>query len=165
MVNSTQRQCSSLSESHPPNAKGSSVKSSIKITAQWLLLMCFGPLVHASDTHHEFRECPLQHAASTPQSCESQCLAFGSSPTSYAVDLAAGKVNEKTWQGATLLNQRPLTGCNIKDAQNWRCLSESVVMGGIVRRDTYAIDGQVFMDVGGSGGDQHYCSLKQSKSH
>lgn len=134
-----------------------------KIVALYLLSFCASVLANASDGFHEFRECPLKQVASTPQSCENQCSTFGSSPASYDVDLSGGKVTEKTWQVATLLNQRSLSGCSIKDAQNWRCLSEAEMMGGIVRRDTYAIEGQVFLDVSGSGGDQYYCSVKKSK--
>jgi hypothetical protein len=39
------------------------------------------------------------------------------------------------------------------------------MMGGIVRRDTYAIAGQVFMDVGGSGGEQFYCSIQKNRTN
>ena len=117
-------------------------------------------MVHASDSLYEFLECPSQKEAATPQSCQRQCTPFGSSPASYEVDLSGGKITEMTWQASNMLAQRQLKGCSIKDAQNWRCLSESEMMGGIVRRDTYAIAGQVFMDVGGSGGEQFYCSVR-----
>lgn len=141
------------------------MKFQFKRIAQWLLPVGLSTMVHASNSLYEFLECPSQKEAATPQSCQRQCSSFGSSPASYEVDLSGGKVTEMTWQASNLLAQRELKGCSVKDAQNWRCLTESEMMGGIVRRDTYAIAGQVFMDVGGSGGEQFYCSVQKNRTN
>ena len=37
------------------------------------------------------------------------------------------------------------------------------MMGGVVRRDTYAVEGRVFLDVSGSGGEQFYCSIEKNR--
>ena len=131
--------------------------------AKWLLPICFSGVAHAADAYYEFLECPLQQDAASPQSCASQCAAFGANPSSFAVDASAGVVSETTWRDAKMLTQRNLTGCTISNPKNWRCLSEGEMMGGVVRRDTYAVEGRVFLDVSGSGGEQFYCSVQKNR--
>jgi hypothetical protein len=131
--------------------------------AKWLLPICFSSLAHAADAYYEFLECPRQQDAASPQSCASQCASFGVNPSSFAVDASAGVVSETTWRGANILTQRNLTGCTISNTKNWRCLSEGEMMGGVVRRDTYAVEGRVFLDVSGSGGEQFYCSVQKNR--
>ena len=131
--------------------------------AKWLLPICFSGVAHAADAYYEFLECPRQQDAASPQSCASQCVAFGANPSSFAVDTSAGVVSETTWRDAKMLTQRNLTGCTISNPKNWRCLSEGEMMGGVVRRDTYAVEGRVFLDVSGSGGEQFYCSVQKNR--
>ena len=120
-------------------------------------------MAHAADAYYEFLECPRQQDAASPQSCASQCVSFGANPSSFAVDASAGVVSETTWRDAKMLTQRNLTGCTISNPKNWRCLSEGEMMGGVVRRDTYAVEGRVFLDVSGSGGEQFYCSVQKNR--
>jgi hypothetical protein len=155
---------------HIPHTKASQAEeSALKFhtttIAKWLLPMCVSCLGHAAETYHEFLECPRQQDAASPQSCTSQCTSFGATPSSYAVDPSAGVVSETTWKDAKMLTQRNLTGCTITNTKNWRCLSEGEMMGGVVRRDTYAIEGRVFLDVSGSGGEQFYCSIQKNRPH
>jgi hypothetical protein len=131
--------------------------------AKWLLPICFSGLAYAADAYYEFLECPRQQDAASPQSCASQCASFGANPSSFAVDASAGVVSETTWRDAKMLTQRNLTGCTISNPKNWRCLSEGEMMGGVVRRDTYAVEGRVFLDVSGSGGEQFYCSVQKNR--
>ena len=131
--------------------------------AKWLLPICFSGVAHAADAYYELLECPRQQDAASPQSCASQCAAFGANPSSFAVDASAGVVSETTWRDAKMLTQRNLTGCTISNPKNWRCLSEGEMMGGVVRRDTYAVEGRVFLDVSGSGGEQFYCSVQKNR--
>ena len=131
--------------------------------AKWLLPICFSGVAHAADAYYEFLECPRQQDAASPQSCASQCASFGANPSSFAVDASAGLVSETTWRDAKMLTQRNLTGCTISNPKNWRCLSEGEMMGGVVRRDTYAVEGRVFLDVSGSGGEQFYCSVQKNR--
>ena len=133
------------------------------IIAKWLLPICFSSLAHAADAYYEFLECPRQQDAASPQSCASQCASFGANPSSFAVDASAGVVSETTWRDAKMLTQRNLTGCTISNPKNWRCLSEGEMMGGVVRRDTYAVEGRVFLDVSGSGGEQFYYSVQKNR--
>jgi len=139
------------------------VKFHTTTIAKWLLPICFSSLAHAADAYYEFLECPRQQDAASPQSCASQCASFGANPSSFAVDASAGVVSETTWRGANILTQRNLTGCTISNTKNWRCLSEGEMMGGVVRRDTYAVEGRVFLDVSGSGGEQFYCSVQKNR--
>ena len=120
-------------------------------------------MAHAADAYYEFLECPRQQDAASPQSCASQCASFGANPSSFAVDASAGVVSETTWRDAKMLTQRNLTGCTISNPKNWRGLSEGEMMGGVVRRDTYAVEGRVFLDVSGSGGEQFYCSVQKNR--
>ena len=131
--------------------------------AKWLLPICFSGVAHAADAYYEFLECPRQQDAASLQSCASQCASFGANPSSFAVDASAGVVSETTWRDAKMLTQRNLTGCTISNPKNWRCLSEGEMMGGVVRRDTYAVEGRVFLDVSGSGGEQFYCSVQKNQ--
>jgi len=157
----TDQQPAPRPDGHVYKQQEDKMKFQIKCIVQWLLPVALSSWVHASDARYELLECPSQKEAANTQSCLQQCTSIGSNPTSYEVDLVGGVVTETTWQASAMLAQRRLPGCTIKDAQNWRCQSESVMMGGIVRRDTYAVDGQVLMEVGGSGGEQFYCSVPQ----
>ena len=128
-------------------------------TITWLLPVLFSGLAHASPLYYEFRECPRPLGTSDVAACRSECSPFGASPSSFELGANQQVVSEKTWRGADMLTQRQWSGCTVKDAQNWRCQTEAEMMGGVVRRDLYANQGQVFLEVSGSGGEQFYCSI------
>jgi hypothetical protein len=152
-----------LQHTKASQVKESALKFQTTTIAKWLLPICFSSLAHGAQAYYEFLECPRQQDAASPQSCTSQCASFGSNPSSYAIDASAGVVSETTWSGAKMLTQRNLMGCTVTDPKNWRCLSEAEMMGGVVRRDTYAVNGRVFLDVSGSGGEQFYCSVQKNR--
>ncbi|MFM7697469.1 MAG: hypothetical protein ACKO5X_02400 [Limnohabitans sp.] len=139
------------------------MKLPIPNNSKWLLLVLISSLAQASQIYHEFRECADQSSAINPIVCRNECSSFGASPSSFEVDANQGKVSEKTWSGIDMLTQREWTGCTVKDAQNWRCQTEAEMMGGVVRRDLYANQGQVFLEVSGSGGEQFYCSITKNR--
>ena len=51
--------------------------------------------------------------------------------------------------------------CMISGIDQWRCRSESEMMGGIVRREITFESGFIRLNMSGSGGDQVYCALRK----
>jgi len=130
----------------------------------WFLPFCFLSFAHATVTAaYEFRECPNKQDARRLNSCIKECTSIGFSTSSYTVDLSLETVSESVWEKGNKLTQSNLLGCRVIDTENWRCQSDSKVMGGIVRRDHYAISGRVFLNISGSGGEQYYCSVEKNK--
>lgn len=128
----------------------------------WFLPLCTFSLAQATVTNFEFRECPNKQDTRTSLSCIKDCSATGANTSSYAVEPSSGTVIETVWEKGNKLTRIKLSDCHVVDTENWRCQSASVMMGGVVRREHYARSGRIFLNVSGSGGEQHYCSAHKN---
>ena len=120
-----------------------------------------GVSVQANSSLYEFRSCDNLKASLHTESCMSQCVSFGLSLSSFEIDLPNQRISEIIWIGKKPSNANLLSNCEIKDLENWRCWSESKVMGGVVHKDILTKSGEIFVHMHGSGGQQYLCSTKK----
>ena len=121
----------------------------------------YGVPVQANSSLYEFRSCDNLEASLHTEICMSQCVSFGLSLSSFEVDLPNQRISEIIWVGRKRSSTNLMSNCDIKDLENWRCWSESKVMGGEVRKDVFTQLGKVFVHMQGSGGEQYLCSIKK----
>jgi len=121
----------------------------------------YGVPVQANSSLYEFRSCDNLEASLHTESCMSQCVSFGLSLSSFEVDLPNQRISEIIWVGRKPSNTNLMSNCDVRDLENWRCWSESKVMGGEVRKDVFTQLGKVFVHMQGSGGEQYLCSIKK----
>ena len=130
-------------------------------TISLFLGFLYGIPVQANSHLYEFRSCDNLEASLHTESCMRQCVSFGLSLSSFEVDLPNQHISEIIWVGRKRSSTNLMSNCDIKDLENWRCWSESKVMGGVVRKEVFSQLGKVFVHMDGSGGQQYLCGTKK----
>ena len=130
-------------------------------TISLFLGFLYGVPVQANSHLYEFRSCDNLEASLHTESCMRQCVSFGLSLSSFEVDLPNQHISEIIWVGRKRSSTNLMSNCDIKDLENWRCWSESKVMGGVVRKEVFSQLGKVFVHMDGSGVQQYLCGTKK----
>lgn len=114
----------------------------------------------ANTSLYQFRGCENEVDTLHLETCLKKCQAFGLSLSSFSLDLVQEQISETVW----VANKKTVTtlfkNCAIKDLDNWRCRSESTLMGGKIFKHVYSQSGYITMNISGSGGQQYLCATR-----
>lgn len=125
-----------------------------------LMIPCYA---FANYPWYEFRDCANEADAHHPDKCLKKCQAFGLSVSSFEINPAQTQVTETVWVAGKKTGTLVFTDCAITNRDDWRCQSESTMMGGVVRKEIYSKSGFLYLNVSGSGGQQYLCTSRVLK--
>lgn len=115
----------------------------------------------ASDRLYQFFSCTTDIDSASPMTCSAKCIPLFRRTLDYKVNQNINSVTEAIIVDGKTSSEVEFKECMISGIDQWRCRSESEMMGGIVRREITFESGFIRLNMSGSGGDQFYCALRK----